>query len=184
GHLQVLAQHRRHLDVEVVERGDRVDPVLSSDRVHRLFDLHVGGTACDRMNLVDRVTRPRGGGKRIDRQQQNGAAETAALAQERLALEIRGDAEDGHILNARLKARAPSGTWLALLRGRGSRSFGDAARAPSGTRLALLRGRGSRSFGARLALLRGTARAPSRHGSRSFGARLALLRMRAGTAPY
>ena len=50
------------------------------------------------LDFVDRVARPRRAGERVDGQEDHRRAAVAALAQKQFALEVRGDAENGHIL--------------------------------------------------------------------------------------
>ena len=99
-HAQVLAQHRGELDVEIVERGNPVDAVAARDLVHVPADRLVAGVARHRVDLVDRLARPFRADELVGGQQQDGAALRLALAQERVALEIGGDTQDGHILIA------------------------------------------------------------------------------------
>src|SRR6185436_19308538 len=119
-HLQVLAQHRRHLDVEVVERGDPVDAMPPGDRVDAAADGSIIAVAADGVNLVDRFARPGRARERVGGEQQHRRALAFGFAQERIALEVRGNAEDRHILlNARLKGSRSwrRRSWRASLSG-------------------------------------------------------------------
>ena len=98
GHAQVLAQGRRRLHVEVVERNDAVD-LLGARHVadaqqhvlHLPLLLHVR----DVEGLVNAVLWPRLVGDAVRGQQQHSGALPAALANEVEAFEVAGETEHG-----------------------------------------------------------------------------------------
>ena len=90
----MLAQHRRELDVEVVERGDSIDGVLARDCIDAPPDLRVGRLASDAVDVVNGVTRPRRADERIRCEKQHAASLPAAFTQKGFALEIGGDAQN------------------------------------------------------------------------------------------
>jgi hypothetical protein len=96
GHAQVLAQERRHLDVEVVERDDPVQDPAARDMTDALEQAVAGDVAGNIEGVVDGLARPVGVLQGVDRQQQHGAALTLALADELLAFFVRGDAQNRH----------------------------------------------------------------------------------------
>ena len=95
GHEQVLAQHRRQLDVEVIERDDAVDALGSREVRGALADVVERHVAAEVIESVDRVTRPVGVAQLLFGEQQHAAPLPPALAQELVALAVGRDAEEG-----------------------------------------------------------------------------------------
>ena len=94
GNAQVLAEQRRRLDVEVVERDDAIERAGAGQVADALQQVVARDVAGDVEELVDRLTWPVGLLQRIDGQQQNRAALFLALAQELLPLLVRGDTQN------------------------------------------------------------------------------------------
>ena len=95
GHEQVLAQHRRELDVEVVERDDAVDALGAGEVRGALADVVERHVAADVVERVDRVARPVGVAQLLLGQEQHAAPLALALAQELVTLAVGRDAEQG-----------------------------------------------------------------------------------------
>ena len=111
-HEQVLAQHRRQLDVEVVERDDAVDALGAGQVRGALADVVERHVAPEVVERVDRLARPIGVAELLFGQEQHAAPLPLALAQELVALAVGRDAEQGQ------------GHGDSIVRGRGS-GIGD-----------------------------------------------------------
>ena len=88
---------------EIVERSDAVDTVPARDGVDAAPVGAIVRVPRDCVDLVDRVARPRGPRQRLGREQQHTAPLSAALAEKCVALQVGGDAQDGHHLYFRLR---------------------------------------------------------------------------------
>jgi hypothetical protein len=93
-HAEILAQHRRQLDVEVVERDDPVDLLGAADTGEALADVLGGHVAAEVVELVHGLARPVGIAELLLGEEQHAAALPAALAQEFVAFSVGCDAED------------------------------------------------------------------------------------------
>ena len=89
----MLAQHRGHFDVKIVERDDAVYPFRVGEMGGTLPDVGVRHIAAHVEELVDRLARPVGVAQPFLRQQQDPVPLPAALAQEFVPLQIGRDAE-------------------------------------------------------------------------------------------
>jgi hypothetical protein len=95
GNAQMLAQRRRHLEVELVERDDAVDRFPAREIADGVEDVVAQPQVGHEEALVDAVHRPGGVGELLTRQKEHSRAEALALAEEFLALEVGGEGEDG-----------------------------------------------------------------------------------------
>ena len=95
GHEQVLAQHRRQLDVEVVERDDAVDALGAGQVRGALADVVERHVAAEVVERVDRLARPVGVAELLFGEEQHPAPLALALAQELVTLAVGRDAEQG-----------------------------------------------------------------------------------------
>ena len=93
-HAEIFAQHRRELDVEVVERDDAIDLLGAGDVRRALADVLGRHVAAEVVELVHGVARPVGIAQLLLGQEQHAASLPAALAQELVAFAVGRDAED------------------------------------------------------------------------------------------
>ena len=120
GDEQVLAQHRRQLDVEVVEGHDAIDSFGSRQVRGTLADVIERHVPTDVVERVDGVSRPVGVPELLLGQQQHPASLPPAFAQELITLPVSGDAEKGQghgdsIVSWQLAVRSwrlAAGCWL------------------------------------------------------------------------
>ena len=110
GDEQVLAQHRRQLDVEVVERDDAIDAFGARQVRGTLADVVERHVPTDVVERVDGVARPVGVSELLLGQEQHPAPLPPAFAQELVTLPVGGDAEEG---------QGHGGGWAFRWRGRG-----------------------------------------------------------------
>ena len=110
GHVQVLAEHRGGLDVEVVQRDDAVEALGAGEERRALADVGGGHVAVDVVERVDGVARPVGVAQLLLGQEQHAAALAAALAQELVPLVVGRDAQhgQGHVRRFLLVSLCPS----------------------------------------------------------------------------
>ena len=90
----ILAQHRRQLDVEVVERDDPVDLPGAADVGDALADVLYGHVAAEVVELVHRLAGPVRVAEPFLGKEEHAATLPAALAQELVAFAVSRDAED------------------------------------------------------------------------------------------
>ena len=90
----ILAQHRRQLDVEVVERDDPVDLPGAADVGNALADVLCGHVAAEVVELVHRLAGPVRVAEPFLGKEEHTATLPAALAQELVAFAVSRDAED------------------------------------------------------------------------------------------
>ena len=93
-HVQVLAQHRGELDVEVVERDDPIDTLGPRQEGGALADVLERHVAAHVEELVDRLAGPVRVAQLLFGQEQDTAPLPPAFAEEVVALAIGGDAEE------------------------------------------------------------------------------------------
>ena len=102
GHAHVLAERRRHFEIELVQRDDSVDRFGTSEPAHAVDHVITARQIGDEQQLVDTVARPLQITQRFSGNQQHACAEPVALANEVVALEVAGETEDrdgrtGHV---------------------------------------------------------------------------------------
>ena len=113
-HPEVLAQRRRLLEIEVVERDDAIERHAArqmagpEDQIVELPPLVV---VLHEEDVVEAVARPLGVAQALGRHQIHARALALGLAQEFLALVVRRDAENGQ----RCGHEAPRTTWGRML---------------------------------------------------------------------
>jgi hypothetical protein len=91
----VLAQRRRHLEVELVERDDAVDRLAAREIADRVDHVLAVAKVRHQESLVDALHRPLGVPELFAREEQHARAEALRLAEELLTLEVGGEGEDG-----------------------------------------------------------------------------------------
>ena len=99
GQTHVLAQQCSHLKIELVERDDAVEPVLSREIADGVQNLHRSKVLRHGDELGDGLTRPVGVLELVDREQDNVDTETGGLFEKRLSLFVGADTENRGVLS-------------------------------------------------------------------------------------
>src|SRR5688572_12412300 len=94
GDAQVLAQRRRHLEIELVERHDPVDRLGSREPAHGIDHVIPAREVGDQEQLIDAVAWPLEVPHGFARDEQHPGAQAVAFANEVVALEVAGQTED------------------------------------------------------------------------------------------
>jgi hypothetical protein len=94
-HLQVFAQHRGGLNIEIVERDDAVQALGPGEKRRALADVGDRHPPVDVIERVDRFAGPVGVAQLVLCQQQHAAALPAAFAQELVPFAVGRHAEQG-----------------------------------------------------------------------------------------
>jgi hypothetical protein len=94
GHADVLAHARHELDVVVVERSDAIDLSRASEIAQRVENGLVILEVRQGEDFVDELATPRLAELLLDREKDDGAAFLLTGLDERIALEVAGDAQD------------------------------------------------------------------------------------------
>ncbi len=95
GHVQVFTQHRRHLDVEVVERHDAIEPLVPGQECGALPDIALRHVPPDEVEGIDGVAGPVRVAQLVVGEQEDATPLSPALPQELVTFSIRRDAQYG-----------------------------------------------------------------------------------------